>query len=231
MLLNIAFAAHRGMPTISRFVSLRLPVVAEALYWKHLKGTRSPGWSASAAALAASALTSPLSDTPVSCFSQPKPLDVESSVLSVCGEDRWGRPTLVARPCMHHASTTAESLAAVCSCMETVRRSLERLPGRESQILVLYDLAGAKASNLDMVFSRELVGRLCQEFPDSLGHVLVINGHWTISAAWRSIRMLLHPETRDKVVFCGHNYLDKLLAYIHPDHPYLRHLQSVQGNA
>jgi len=159
----------------------------------------------------------------------PKAVDAdvvpEGTVLFACGSDRRFRPTLIARPCMHQSSSEEESLQAVKGCMDTVRQTFERLPSGEEQILVLYDLGGAGYSNFDMTFTRQFIQGLVNEFPDRLEAVFVINGHWTISAAWSTIRAFLHPETREKVVFYGSDYRAKLLDHIGAEHPYLHYLQ------
>jgi len=149
----------------------------------------------------------------------------EGQVLFACGSDRRLRPTLIARPCMHQASSEEESLKAVKGCMDTVRQTFDRLPSGEEQIVVLYDLGGAGYSNFDMTFTRQMMEGLLNEFPDRLEAVFVINGHWTISAAWSTIRAFLHPDTREKIVFYGSDYRAKLLDHIGAEHPYLEYLQ------
>lgn len=146
---------------------------------------------------------------------------VQNETLFACGKDRWLCPTLVARPCMHRARTQEDSLSAVHKCMETVHQTLDRLPGGENRVLVLYDLGGAGYKNFDMVFTRELIQGLVDTFPDRLGKVLVFNGHWSLRAAWSTVSRLLHPETRQRVIFCDSN---SLLDYVERDHPYVQHL-------
>lgn len=147
---------------------------------------------------------------------------MQNETLFATGKDRWMRPTLVARPCMHQIGTREDSLKAVEGCMETVRQTLERLPSGENQVLVLYDLGGAGYSNLDMVFTRELLQGLVQTFPDALSKVLVFNGHWSLRAAWSTVSRLLHPETREKVIFCNPDILSD---YVDSKHPYLQYLK------
>jgi len=147
--------------------------------------------------------------------------EVQSKTFFSCGRDLWLRPTLVARPCMHQIGTREDSLQAVQGCMETMQQTVDRLPTGEDQILVLYDLGGAKYRNFDMLFTRELIQGLLNTFPDRLQKVLVFNGHWSLRAAWSTISRLLHPETRQKVVFCNP---DLLLDYVDARHPYLQYL-------
>jgi hypothetical protein len=150
---------------------------------------------------------------------------VESEILFACGKDRWFHPTLVARPCMHQADTQDESLRAVARCMETVRQTFDRLPTKEDQVVVLYDLGGAGYQNFDTTFTQEFIQQLLQEFPDRLRKVLVINAHWTLSAVWFTIKQFLHSDTEEKVIFCGSSYQETLLEYVDADHAYLAYLQ------
>jgi len=147
--------------------------------------------------------------------------EVQSKTFFACGKDHWLRPTLVARPCMHQIGSREDSLQAVQGCMETVQQTVDRLPSGEIQILVLYDLGGAKYGNFDMLFTRQLIQGLVDTFPDRLQKVLVVNGHWSLRAAWSTVSRLLHPETRQKVVFCNP---DLLLDYVDARHPYLQYL-------
>lgn len=152
--------------------------------------------------------------------------EVRQPCLFACGEDKRGRPTLVARPAMHHASTEEESLEAVSICMDEVRRALKQLPHGERQILVLYDLDGATFNNLDLSFSKELISRLDTEFADTLEKCLVFNNHWTLNYAWSAVSILLADSTQAKVSFLGDDYRKELLTYIDEKHPYLQTLKN-----
>lgn len=150
---------------------------------------------------------------------------VRNETLFVCGKDRRFRPTLIARPCMHRARTREASLVAVQECMETVRETFDNMPPEKDQFLVLYDLGGAGYENFDLVFARALVPVLVDTYPDRLRHVLVFNGPWGLRAAWSTISRLLHPETRQKVIFCDST---SLLQYVDDDHPYLQYLLQLE---
>jgi len=147
-------------------------------------------------------------------------------VLFSCGQDIRNRPTLVARPCMHKPKNEQESLQAVESCMDTVRRAFDGLPKGEDQILVLYDMHGAGYGNFDLTFARTIIPRLISEYSDLLDKALVINGHWSVGTAWSILQRFLPPETRDKVVFCGKNCQSELQAHLSADHTYLEQLRA-----
>jgi len=158
------------------------------------------------------------------------PMKVETQqegqrTLCVLGEDRRGRPTLVARPCMHFATTEAESLHAVKECIAVVRDAKRRLPAGEHQLLILYDLAGAGWDNMDITFAKALIEDLKEECKGNLDTVLIFNSNWMMNCAWNTIRRLLPPKVVQKVVFCGKDSYSKLLEHVDANHPFLSHLK------
>eukprot|EP00928_Gymnodinium_smaydae_P012033 TRINITY_DN14392_c0_g2_i1.p1 TRINITY_DN14392_c0_g2~~TRINITY_DN14392_c0_g2_i1.p1 ORF type:complete len:305 (-),score=50.67 TRINITY_DN14392_c0_g2_i1:115-1029(-) len=154
-----------------------------------------------------------------------KPWEDTSGPLFVCGEDREHRPTLVARPCAHVIpDDKEESARAARKCIDVVRHCLAEMPDGQNQTMVIFDLAGSGFRNLDLTFSRVLVQGLVEEFPGQVSKIVIINIHWATSAAWAAVRGLLHPETRERLVFCGKDFQGTLLKYIDHDHPYLRHI-------
>lgn len=155
-----------------------------------------------------------------------KVVKAQQDILFHCGEDRLGRPTLVACPAVHEATTEEESLRAVEQCMTVVRQTLKEMPSGQSRLIVLYDLGGASSKNMDLVFSRELINRLECTFPGRMERVLVFNSHWSVSYAWNAVSMLLAAETAEKVLFCDSDYRPQLLEYVDANHPYLKRLES-----
>ena len=88
-------------------------------------------------------------------FSEGDELD-ENGAMFVCGEDRWGQPTLVARPCVHFPKSPEDSLRAARRCVYTMQRCIERMQhSRCEQINVIYDAKGVQHQNVDRV---QLVG-------------------------------------------------------------------------
>lgn len=149
---------------------------------------------------------------------------VGQRTLLCLGEDRRGRPTLVARPCMHLAATEAESLQAVRECIAVALEAKRRLPAGEHQLLILYDVAGVGWENADITFTKALINDLKLEFKDNLDKVLVFNHNWMVNCFWKIIRKLLPSYVEEQVVFCSQDY-DILLDYVDADHPFLSHLK------
>eukprot|EP00747_Dinoflagellata_sp_TGD_P080579 gnl/TRDRNA2_/TRDRNA2_160958_c0_seq1.p1 gnl/TRDRNA2_/TRDRNA2_160958_c0~~gnl/TRDRNA2_/TRDRNA2_160958_c0_seq1.p1 ORF type:complete len:211 (-),score=30.41 gnl/TRDRNA2_/TRDRNA2_160958_c0_seq1:96-728(-) len=56
----------------------------------------------------------------------------EAGPMYVCGTDRAGRPTVIARPCTHHPQDAQDSIRAARRCVYTMQRAVERMsPGIE----------------------------------------------------------------------------------------------------
>mmetsp|Transcript_33453 Transcript_33453/g.77707 ORF Transcript_33453/g.77707 Transcript_33453/m.77707 type:complete len:369 (-) Transcript_33453:260-1366(-) len=153
----------------------------------------------------------------------------EAGPLFVCGEDLQGRPTLVARPCMHSAKSREESVRAARRCVYTIQRCVERhRPGVDKHSLI-YDAAGLKPRrHLDRTFIREMCP-VNSHFPERVHRIIVINMHWSMSAVWAAIRPFLHPLTQAKITFCSHDFGSQLSEIVGPDHPYLRYALAVRG--
>lgn len=145
--------------------------------------------------------------------------------LFICGQDRDHRPTLVARPSRHVIpDTTEESIEAAWRCIRTVGNCLDQMKSGQGQMTVIFDLGGAGPRNLDLTFSRELAKGMIEQFPDRLARVLIINVHWTTSLAWAAVRGFMHPDTCEKIIFCGSDFRSTLLQYVDEEHPYLQHV-------
>jgi len=154
----------------------------------------------------------------------------ERGPLFVCGEDACGRPTLVARPCVHCSKSREESVRAARRCVYTVWRCVQRYgPGVEKHD-VIYDARGlSPRRNLDLVFVRELTDALSSHFPERVNRIVVINVHWTMQAFWVAVSPLLHPATKQRMTFCGSDFQGQLEGLVGPDHPYLRYALAVRG--
>merc|ERR1740117_218756 len=116
-------------------------------------------------------------------FGEKDELD-ETSVLFVSGQDRWQGPVLVARPCMHRSADRQESLRAAKRCVYTLQRCVERMPAGVERATIIYDAKGLQASNLDLVFSRELISAMANHYPERVTRILVINNHWSMAFFW-----------------------------------------------
>lgn len=154
----------------------------------------------------------------------------ETGPLFACGKDRSGRPTLIARPCGYHSTSRGYSLKMAKRCIFTVQRCTERYAPGIDQHTLIYDANGLDPkANLDLLFARECMSVLGKQYPGRLSKCIVINTHWTMTAFFTAIGVLLHPDTRAKIIVCGTNFQQQLEELVEPDHPYLKYALSVRG--
>lgn len=154
----------------------------------------------------------------------------ETGPLYVCGKDRSGRPTLIARPCGYHSKSREYSLKMAKRCIFTIQRCIERYAPGVDRHTVIYDATGLNPKvNLDRLFAREVMAAMGKHFPGRLSKCIVINNHWTMTAFFTTIGVLLHPDTRAKIAVCGTNFQGQLEELVEPDHPYLKYALHVHG--
>jgi hypothetical protein len=152
----------------------------------------------------------------------------ERGPVFVCGQDRWGQPTLICRPCVHVSHSKGASIRAARRCIYTVQRCIERLrPGREKFNLI-YDISGAQFWNMDWTFTHELLTVLSKNFPERMARLVCINSGWIDATLWSAICPLLDPDTKEKITFCGRDFSETLLNIVEPDHPYFKYALEVQ---
>lgn len=153
----------------------------------------------------------------------------EAGPLFVCGEDRWRRPVLIARPCVHLPVNKEESLLSARRCVYTLQRCVERMPPGVGKATVIYDAKGLQARNLDLTFSREVVSAIQCQFPERVTRILVINNHWSMAFFWSAISVLIDPVVKSKILFCGTDFREPLLHFVDERHAYFRYALKVQS--
>lgn len=74
------------------------------------------------------------------------------------------------------------------------------------------DTKGVKLGNANKI--KTLTGQILKDmqsmYPNTLQKLYIINAGWPFKAAWKVIRMFLHPETARKIDMVGSKYQDKL---------------------
>lgn len=157
-------------------------------------------------------------------FLQTDELD-ETGPFFVCGEDRDGRPTVIARPCAHRSTSREESILAARRCVYTFQRCIERMPPEIESATIIYDMVSLSRKNLDLVFAQEVSAAFTDHFPGRLHRIIIINSHWTMSFFWLAISPLLHPVVKSKILVRS---VDKLGEFLAEDHPYLQYVVNVR---
>jgi len=151
----------------------------------------------------------------------------ETSLFFTCGEDRDGRPTVIARPCAHRSASREESILAARRCVYSYQRCIERMPPEIESATIIYDMGALSSKNLDLVFAQEVAAVFTHQFPQRLHRVIVINTHWTMNFFWLAISPLIDPVVKSKILVRS---VDKLCEFVAEDHPYLQYALHVRRN-
>lgn len=153
----------------------------------------------------------------------------ESDAMFVCGEDLWGRTTVICRPGVFLAKDEQDSVNTARRCIWTFQRAIEQLRPGLDQVMVLYDLYGVTRRHFDLVFIREIVFFMGVLFPDRMASCICVNVHWSMLVFWRAMQPMLPLKTQAKVQINGADVVKALGNVFSSDHPYLQYLLKVQG--
>ncbi|XP_069671502.1 motile sperm domain-containing protein 2-like [Periplaneta americana] len=90
---------------------------------------------------------------------------------------------------------------------------LERV-GNGNQISIFFDMADTGMSNMDMDFTKYLIGLFKQYYPDFLNYILVFEMPWILNAAFKIIKSWLPAKAVQKIKFVNKSNLKD---YVEPD--------------
>jgi len=76
--------------------------------------------------------------------------------------------------------------------------------------VVVMDASGVKVTKLKKIKKvvGEILGDVQSMFPDTLLTLYIINAGWPFKAAWKVIKIFVHPETARKIQIIGSKYQD-----------------------
>ncbi|CAF2959998.1 unnamed protein product [Rotaria sp. Silwood2] len=116
------------------------------------------------------------------------------------GHDREGRPVCCIHPKEHIKGQFPHEYSEKLTvfCVETYRKLLQ--PPMES-VTVIFDMAGSEAKNMDLHQIKFLITLLDNYYPDSLGHILILNFPWILGKTWALIKSWLSSTVQKKVRF------------------------------
>eukprot|EP00747_Dinoflagellata_sp_TGD_P168575 gnl/TRDRNA2_/TRDRNA2_195270_c0_seq1.p1 gnl/TRDRNA2_/TRDRNA2_195270_c0~~gnl/TRDRNA2_/TRDRNA2_195270_c0_seq1.p1 ORF type:complete len:339 (-),score=41.45 gnl/TRDRNA2_/TRDRNA2_195270_c0_seq1:55-1071(-) len=160
-------------------------------------------------------------------FSEEDELD-ENGPMFVCGVDRQGQPTIIARPCVHFPVNREESIRIARRCIYTMQRCIERMQPGYEQVNVIYDAKGVQSRNVDHTFAREVIEVFGGHFPGRMARLLVINSHWSLTFFWLAVGPMLSTETRSNILFCGADFSEALAPFVSLTHPYVQYALKVK---
>eukprot|EP00668_Euglena_longa_P045811 GGOE01061492.1.p1 GENE.GGOE01061492.1~~GGOE01061492.1.p1 ORF type:complete len:504 (-),score=107.28 GGOE01061492.1:235-1746(-) len=88
------------------------------------------------------------------------------------------------------------------------------------EAVTILDMAGLSRQHvtLKMFGFLQAMAKVGQDYyPETMGKVVIINGGWLFSLAWRTVRQFLDAGTQQKVVVCGDRGLDELRSVVARD--------------
>lgn len=132
----------------------------------------------------------------------------------VFGEDRVGRPVVHVRVRTHHASDqSAEALKRFTIYMFEQARLALKHPIETGTILL--DMTGFLPSNADLSPLYVILKCVQENYPESIGLIIIHNAPFGFNAMWRMIKLAIPSSITSKVKFTANSR--RLQKYIAPD--------------
>ncbi|KAH8422286.1 CRAL-TRIO domain-containing protein [Aspergillus melleus] len=130
------------------------------------------------------------------------------------GVDRVGRPIGVVKARLHKPAEQSEEVINryILHVIETARLLL--VPPMEN-VTIVFDLTGFSLSNMEYAPVKFLIDCFQQNYPESLGTMLIHNAPWVFSGIWRIIKAWMDPVIVSKIHFT--NSVADLEKFIAPD--------------
>ncbi|PWY67889.1 CRAL/TRIO domain protein [Aspergillus heteromorphus CBS 117.55] len=130
------------------------------------------------------------------------------------GTDRQGRPVLVVRVRLHQPSKQSEEVLNrfILHTIETARLLLA--PPSET-VTIIFDMTGFGLSNMEYAPVKFIIKCFEENYPESLGNMLIHNAPWVFSGIWKVIKGWMDPVIVSKVQFT--NKVSDLEKFIAPD--------------
>ncbi|RJE25858.1 CRAL TRIO domain protein [Aspergillus sclerotialis] len=131
------------------------------------------------------------------------------------GCDREGRPISIVRVRFHSPNAQNEKSLNdyIVHSIETVRLLLAQ---PVENITLIFDLTGFSLSNWDFAAMKFVINSFQENYPESLGLMLIYNAPWIFSGFWKLLQPLLDPVVASKVQFV--NGADDLKSFIPSEH-------------
>lgn len=77
--------------------------------------------------------------------------------------------------------------------------------------VILFDMTHFRLVNMNFEFVKFLVVCLERYYPETLGHVFVLDAPWVFSGCWKVIKPWLDPNVVKKIVFCNKKELKEYI--------------------
>ncbi|KAL2868894.1 CRAL-TRIO domain-containing protein [Aspergillus lucknowensis] len=116
------------------------------------------------------------------------------------GEDKQGRPIGIVRVKLHKPSAQShESIKRfILHIIETTRLLL--IPPVDT-VTILFDMTGFTISNMEYAAVKFIIECFQDNYPESLGNMIIHNAPWVFSGMWKIIKGWMDPVIVSKVHF------------------------------
>ncbi|SCW01797.1 LAFE_0E07470g1_1 [Lachancea fermentati] len=126
--------------------------------------------------------------------------NIELSKATIRGYDKKGRPIVLVRPKLHHASDqNEEEMKKYCLLIIEQARMFIREP--VDCATILFDLTGFSLSNMDYSPVQYLITCFEAHYPECLGHLFIHKAPWVFPPIWNIIKNWLDPVVASKIIF------------------------------
>lgn len=126
--------------------------------------------------------------------------NLELQKAFIIGQDKQGRPVLLARPRLHYAHDQSEAdIEKYCLLIIEQAKLFFKTPVETATIL--FDLSGFSMSNMDYGPVKFLITCFEAHYPESLGHMFIHKAPWIFSPIWNIVKNWLDPVVASKINF------------------------------
>lgn len=127
-----------------------------------------------------------------------KNLELQKAIIS--GQDKQGRPIILARPRLHYAHDQTEKEMEKY-CLLVIEQARLFFRNQVDTATILFDLTGFSMSNMDYSPVKFLITCFEAHYPESLGHMFIHKAPWIFPPIWNIIKNWLDPVVVSKILF------------------------------
>ncbi|XP_020287427.1 motile sperm domain-containing protein 2-like [Pseudomyrmex gracilis] len=123
---------------------------------------------------------------------------LEEGICFSHGKDKDGKKLLIIKSKLHFKA--AKDFSELQRCIVYWFERLER-EGNGNQISIFFDMAETGLSNLDMEFTKYLIGLFKSYYPNFLNYIIIFDMPWVLNAAFKIIKSWLPAKAIPKIKF------------------------------
>jgi len=133
-------------------------------------------------------------------------------------KDKFGRNVLVFFAALHNPSER-DINETMNYIIYVLNKGFANMPANsDKQYLFLYDRLGFSRSHFDMDMLKTVGAVLPNQFPETVGNVIILRANWLFWILWKIVKPFMEPKTSHKLAICNSNEVkQKLLEYFDED--------------